>query len=73
MKFYRANIARHGQPRPPSLSAQMSSREIDSNQLMTQAVSWKVESIQLMTQAVFQGTDLESTHVSSGSPDIDSD
>ena len=40
---------------------------------MTQTVSWRVESIQLMIQAAFQGIDSESTHDSSGSPDIDSD
>ena len=55
------------------LSTQMSSREIDSNQLMTQAVCRRVESIQLMTKAAFQGIDSESTHDSSGSPGIDSD
>ena len=55
------------------LKTQMSSREIDSNQLMTQAVSRKVESIQLMTQAAFQGIYSDSTHDSKGSPGIDSD
>ena len=46
----------------------MSPREIDSNQLMTQAVSRRIESIQLMTQAASQGIDSESNHSSSGSP-----
>ena len=39
------------------LSTQVSSREIDSNQLMTQVESRTIEVIQLMTQAPFQGTD----------------
>ena len=55
------------------LLTQMSSREIDSNQLMTQAVSPKAESVQLMTQAALQGMDSESTHDSSGSTGIGSD
>ena len=50
----------------------MSSREIDSNQLMIQAVCRRFESIQLMIKTAFQGIDSESTHDSSGSPDIDS-
>ena len=55
------------------LSNQMSSREIDSNQLMTQAVIRKVESIQLSTQVAFQGLDSESAHDSCGSQGTDSD
>ena len=46
------------------LSTQAPFREIDSNQLMNQAVSWRLESIQIMTQAVFQ----VSTHALSGFP-----
>ena len=55
------------------LSTQMSSREIDSNQLVTQAVSRRVESIQLMTQVAFQGIDSESAHDSCRSQGTDSD
>ena len=54
------------------LSAQMSSENIDSNQLMTQAVCRRLKSIQLMTQAALQGINSESTHDSSESPGIDS-
>ena len=36
------------------LSSQVPSREIDSNKLITQTVSWKPESIRLMTQGGFQ-------------------
>ena len=39
-----------------------STKCLDSNQLMTQAVSRRLESIQLMTQATFPGIGSESTH-----------
>ena len=55
------------------LLTQISSREIDSNQLKTQSVFWKVESIQLMTQVAFQGIDYESVHNSCRSQGTDSD
>ena len=51
----------------------MPSRDIDSNQLTTQAVSRKFELIQRVTQAAFQGIDSRPTHDSNGSPGIDSD
>lgn len=56
------------------LSTQVSYWEIDSNQLMTQAVSRGAESIQLMTQAASQRMILIQfmTHASSENTDSDS-
>ena len=46
---------------------------LDSNQLMTQAVSWRLESIQLMTQATFQELTQNQPMTQVDSPGIDSD